>query len=131
MINFEIMALIDGKEQHEPAADLDAAKAKARELTQDGPAEYAAVMVDGVITYEYEKPHTYKAKNGFTLKDAWTPGGWIIKTPDDILTALLNYPEFETVAAGFIWQAIDDAAKVKKEYENIDDLKDYLTENYI
>ena len=73
----------------------------------------------------------YKAKNGFTLKDDTAPGGWIIKTPQDILTALLSYPEFDTVADGLLFEALDEAIKERKEYDNINDLADFLTQNYV
>jgi len=73
----------------------------------------------------------YKAKNGFTLNDSKTPDGWTIKTPQDIVTALLSFPAFETVDSGYIWEAIDQAADSRKEYENIEDFAKYLTENYI
>ena len=73
----------------------------------------------------------YKAQNGFTLKDETTPGGWKIETAQDILTALLYFPVFETVADDFIWEALDQATEERKEYENISDLAAYLSENYI
>lgn len=73
----------------------------------------------------------YKAKNGFTLQDSNTPAGFEIKTAEDIITALLCYPAFETVATGFIWEALDQAIKERKEYANIDDLAEYLAANYI
>lgn len=73
----------------------------------------------------------YRAKNGFTLHDNTTPAGFDIKTPQDIITALLYYPAFETVATGFIWEALDQAIKERKEYANIDELAEYLATNYI
>lgn len=73
----------------------------------------------------------YKAKNGFTLKDNKTPDGWTIETPQDIVTALLSYPAFETVATGFIWEAIEQAIETRKEYADIEDLAQELSENYI
>lgn len=73
----------------------------------------------------------YKAKNGFILHDSTTPAGFDIKTPQDILTALVCYPAFETVAAAFIWEALEQAIKERKEYANIDQLAEFLTETYI
>ena len=74
---------------------------------------------------------TYKAKNGFILQDATTPGGWTITTAQDIITALLAYPYYETVATCFLWEALEQAAGDRKEYANIDDLAHYIAENYI
>lgn len=73
----------------------------------------------------------YKARNGFILMDSSTRYGWNIETPQDILTALLGYPAFETVYEGFIWEALDMATQERKEYSNIDELAEYLAENYI
>lgn len=74
----------------------------------------------------------YQAKNGFTLEDDTAPGGgWTIRSADDILTALLTFPAFETVAAGFIWEAIAQATETRKVYANITDLAQELAENYI
>jgi len=74
---------------------------------------------------------TYKAKNGFTLLNADTGKGWEIRTPQDIITALLIYPYFQTVGTGVIWDTIRQAVEVRKEYEDIKDLANYLAENYI
>lgn len=73
----------------------------------------------------------YKAKNGFTLLNADTGAGWTIRSAEDILTALLAMPAFETVASGFIWEALNQATEERKEYADINDLAQYLTENYI
>jgi len=73
----------------------------------------------------------YKARNGFTLKDDAAPAGFTIEQPQDIITALLYYPAFETVGTAFIWEALDQAITERKEYANIDDLAEYLTTNYI
>ena len=73
----------------------------------------------------------YKARNGFTLQDSNTPAGFEIKTPQDIITALLCYPAFETVADVFILDALEQAIKERKTYANIDELAEYLTANYI
>lgn len=80
---------------------------------------------------EREGAKMYKAKNGFILKDNSTAGGWNIETPQDILTALLAYPAFQTVYEGFIWEALDMATQERKEYSNIEELADYLAQNYI
>ena len=73
----------------------------------------------------------YRARNGFTLLDADTGKGWEIQTPQDIITALLIYPYFQTVDTGIIWDAIRQAVEVRKEYEDIKDLANYLAENCI
>lgn len=73
----------------------------------------------------------YKAKNGFTLNDSLTPAGFEIQTPQDIITALLYYPAFATVADGFILEALEQAIADRKEYANIDELAEYLAANYI
>ena len=73
----------------------------------------------------------YKAKNGFILHDATAPGGWTIKTPQDLETALLSFPYFQTVYAGIIWDALQQATETRKEYADIKELAQYLAENYI
>ena len=74
----------------------------------------------------------YQAKNGFTLEDDTAPGGgWKIRSAEDIVTALLTFPAFETVATGFIWEAIAQAIETRKVYANITDLAQELAENYI
>lgn len=72
----------------------------------------------------------YRAKNGFTLDDPTTPAGWTIQSAEDIITALLEFPIFQTVAVPFIWEAIAQALETRKEYANIKDFAEYLT-NYI
>lgn len=73
----------------------------------------------------------YKAKNGFILRDNTTPGGWKTERAEDILTALLIYPAFETVADCFIWEAIDQAVQERKEYADISEFAAFLAENYL
>lgn len=73
----------------------------------------------------------YKAKNGFILRDPTTPAGWEIKTAPDIITGLLQFPAFQTVADGFIWDALTQAIKERSDYKNIEDLAQFLAENYI
>ena len=73
----------------------------------------------------------YKAKNGLTLLSAETPDGWTIRTAQDILTALLAFPYFQTVADAFIWEALEQATTDRKEYADIKDLAQYIAENYI
>ena len=73
----------------------------------------------------------YKAINGLTLQDATTPDGWAIRSSGDIITALLSFPYFQTVAVGFIVEALQQAADSRKEYANIKDLAEYIAENYI
>ena len=55
----------------------------------------------------------YKAKNGFTLQDSATKWGWNIQNANDLMTALLGYPEFETVHPDFIWDALGQATSSK------------------
>jgi len=73
----------------------------------------------------------YVAKSGFVLEDDMTPQGWQIRDANDILTALLSFPCFETVAAAFIWEAIAQALPVRQRYKNIEDLAAFLQENFI
>ena len=73
----------------------------------------------------------YRARNGFTLLDADTGKGWEIRTAQDIITALLEYPVFQTVDTGIIWDAIRQAVEIRKEYRDIKDLAEELTTNYI
>lgn len=74
----------------------------------------------------------YQAKNGFTLEDETAPGGgWKIRSAEDIITALLTFPAFETVATGFIWEALAQATETRKVYADINDLARELSENYI
>lgn len=73
----------------------------------------------------------YQAKNGFTLLDATTPDGWTIQTAEDILTALLAFPYFQSVADCFLWDAIGRAAEERKVYDDIKDLAAYIAKNYI
>ena len=73
----------------------------------------------------------YKAKNGLIIKDATTPDGWTIRNADDIITALLSFPYFQTIATCFIVEAMQQAADSRKEYADIKDLAAYIAENYI
>ena len=73
----------------------------------------------------------YKAKNGFTLQDDSAPGGWTIKTAQDIETALYSYPHFQTVSWEFLWEAIAQAVQERKEYADIQEFAEYLAANYI
>lgn len=74
----------------------------------------------------------YKAKNGFTLQDDTAPGGgWTIRTAEDIETALLSFPYFQTVASGILWEQITAAVEARKEYANITEFAEYLAANYI
>lgn len=73
----------------------------------------------------------YKARNGFTLLNAETPEGWTIRGADDLLTALLAFPYFQTVAEPFILQALEQATTDRKEYADIKELAQYIAENYI
>lgn len=73
----------------------------------------------------------YKAKNGFILNDATAPGGWTIKSAQDIETALLSFPYFQTVYTGILWEAIQQATETRKEYADIKEFAQYIAENYI
>lgn len=73
----------------------------------------------------------YKAKNGFTLQDAGTPWGWTIRTAEDIETALLSFPHFQTVASGVLWEQIAQAVEARKEYANITEFAQFLAANYL
>lgn len=74
----------------------------------------------------------YKAKNGFTLQDDTAPGGgWTIRTAEDIETALLSFPHFQTVASGVLWEQIAQAVEARKEYANITEFAQFLAANYL
>lgn len=73
----------------------------------------------------------YKGVNGFVLRSAKAPGGWIIQSPQDIETALYSYSHFQTVAWEFLWEAIAQAVQERKEYADIQEFAEYLAENYI
>ena len=73
----------------------------------------------------------YRAINGFTLETADTGKGWTIRTADDIITALLGYPYFQTVDTGILWDEITQAVTERKEYRDINEFAEYLAENFI
>lgn len=73
----------------------------------------------------------YKAANGFVLLDSMTPGGWPIREAQDIVKALEAIPAFQTVAAPFIWRAIEQATADRKVYADIKDLAGSLLKSYI
>ena len=73
----------------------------------------------------------YKAKNGFILNDDTAPGGWTIKSAQDLETALLSFPYFQTVYTGILWEAIQQAVETRKEYADIKEFAQYIAENYI
>lgn len=73
----------------------------------------------------------YKAKNGFVLQDATAPGGWTIRTAEDIETALYTFPHFQTVAPAFLWEAIGQAVQERKEYANITEFARFLADCYV
>ena len=73
----------------------------------------------------------YKARNGFTLQNADTPDGWTIRSAQDILTALLAFPYFQTVADDFIWEAIAMALEERKEFADIKEFAQFLAEGYL
>lgn len=73
----------------------------------------------------------YKAKNGLILKDSKTPAGFNIRSDADIITALLYFPTFQTVATGFIEDALNQAKTDRSEYADIKDLAQHLLTYYI
>ena len=73
----------------------------------------------------------YQAKNGFVLRSDAAPGGWTIRTPQDIETALLSFPYFQTVASGILWEAITEAVQERKEFADIKEFAQFLATNYI
>lgn len=73
----------------------------------------------------------YKGPRGLIIKNANTGRGWKIRNLQDLETALYMYPAFETVYSGFILEALEQALKERKEYENVEDLANFLMENYI
>ena len=73
----------------------------------------------------------YVAKNGFTLLDARTREGWTIRNPDDLITALLAFPVFQTVHEMFLWEAIGQALETRKEYADVRDLAQYLLDHFV
>ena len=73
----------------------------------------------------------YRAQNGFTLKDETTPSGWKISSVQDIITALLEFPIFQTVATAVIWESIRYAIEDRKQYENITEFAEFISEHYI
>ena len=73
----------------------------------------------------------YKARNGFTLHSSETPDGWTIRRAEDILTALLSFPIFQTADTGILWEAVGQAVETRKEYADIKDFAQYIAKNYI
>lgn len=73
----------------------------------------------------------YKGKNGLTILNSETPNGWTIKNDGDIILYLAGLPYYSTVHAVFIEDALQQAAKSRKEYADIDELAAYIAENYI
>lgn len=73
----------------------------------------------------------YTGRNGLKIHDSRTAWGWNIQTDADLLTALEGLPEFETVAACFIQEAIKSAAADRAEWETVQELAEYIAENYI
>ena len=65
------------------------------------------------------------------LKDCSTKWGWDIRCMDDLILALSGLPYFKTVAACFIKEAVIDAARDRREYDNIYDLARHIAANYI
>ncbi len=73
----------------------------------------------------------YAAKNGFILWDNTTKSGWKITKHTDVITALLEYPVFQTVATPFIWEALQWAIDDRKQWENVRELAEYIAKHYI
>jgi hypothetical protein len=66
-----------------------------------------------------------------TFKNPITKWGWTIESQADIITALMGYSAFDTVYSGFLQEALEQAAAVRAEYEDIEDLARELLENYL
>ena len=60
-----------------------------------------------------------------------TKWGWTIKSRQDIITALMGYEAFATVDRAFIEEAIDQAARDRQQYADIEDLAQTILTSYI
>ena len=60
-----------------------------------------------------------------------TKWGWAIKSRQDIITALMGYEAFATVDRAFIEEAIDQAARDRQQYADIEDLAQTILTSYI
>ena len=60
-----------------------------------------------------------------------TKWGWTIKSRQDIITALMGYHAFATVDRAFIEEAIDQAARDRQQYADIEDLAQTILTSYI
>lgn len=63
--------------------------------------------------------------------DPVTKWGWTIKSKEDIVTALMGYQAFATVDRAYIEEAIDQAARDRTEYMDIESLAIHILQNYI
>jgi len=60
-----------------------------------------------------------------------TKWSWTIKSRQDIVTALMGYEAFATVGRAFIEEAIDQAARDRQQYADIEDLAQTILTSYI
>jgi len=63
--------------------------------------------------------------------DPVTKWGWTIKSKEDIVTALMGYGSFATVDRAYIEEAIDQAARDRQQYADIEDLAQTILTSYI
>ena len=60
-----------------------------------------------------------------------TKWGWTIKSKEDIVTALMGYGSFADVDAGYISEAVEQAARDRQQYADIEDLAQTILTSYI
>ena len=63
--------------------------------------------------------------------DPVTKWGWTIKSKEDIVTALMGYGSFADVDAGYISEAVEQAARDRQQYADIEDLAQTILTSYI
>lgn len=63
--------------------------------------------------------------------DPVTKWGWTIKSKEDIITALMGYEAFATVDRAYIEEAIEQAARDRQQYADIEDLAQTILTSYI
>lgn len=75
----------------------------------------------------------YKAKCGLIIKDNMTAWGYPITGAESLILTLEGAPELETVATVRIWEVLNEIMKDGKrtEFENAQDLINYITEKHI
>ena len=65
------------------------------------------------------------------FSDPVTKWGWTIKSKEDIVTALMGYGSFADVDAGYISEAVEQAARDRQQYADIEDLAQTILTSYI